>query len=114
MKKLIATGAALVMVCAVFTGCGSDNNEYSGAVTGNVTERATEKVTKDNDKNKVTDRIEDEDTTFEETGSNHSAGDYVSDVIDGVESAGEDLVEGVGDAAGDIVNGFDGNNNDNR
>ena len=51
----------------------------------------------------------DEDGHDDRTDGRHDdAGNYVSDAVDGVKDAGEDLVSGVGDAAGEIVDGFDG------
>lgn len=97
MKKFLALSAAMLTICAVFTGCGgSDKKESSAGDNTTVTDNTTEYRENDNNNNMT------------DTGSDNAAGDYVSDVIDGVESAGEDIVDGVGDAAGDIADGITG------
>ncbi len=91
MKKLLAICSVFFSVCAVFTGCGDNNN---GSDVNNDSHVSSDEP----HKNVVT-----------STGKNN-AGDYVNGVIDGVEDAGDDIINGAGDAAEDIIDGVSGNN----
>ena len=104
MKKLIATGAALIMMCGALTGCGNNTGSASDSSS------TTSEPKKDTSTAETTSEPKKE-TTMDDTGSNNSAGDYVDGDVDGVESAGEDIVNGVGDAAEDIADGVTGNEN---
>ncbi len=114
MKKHIAVGAALVFMCCAFTGCGSnkkaETDNSSMHTTEHVTERATEARTEEATAH-ITELTTHENTVAD-TRPTNSAGEYVGDVIDGVESAGEDIVRGAGDAVGDIADGIMGNNDE--
>ncbi len=79
MKKLLAICSIFFTVCTAFTSCGSDDTTYDS-----------------NPDNRTT------------TMYGHSAGEHVSDAINGVGEAGGEIIEGVTDAAGDIIDGLDG------
>ncbi|MBQ8297708.1 MAG: hypothetical protein IJX77_08005 [Ruminococcus sp.] len=109
MKKLLAVSAAMMMMCISFTSCGGrDKDSSSEEIRDSSVSDTTDY--RDSDKRDETnsDNNDRHNSVMDETGSNNAAGDYVSDVIDGVESAGEDIVHGVGDAAGDIADGLTG------
>ena len=92
MKKLIALCSAFITVFA-FTSCGRDdtyNTDNNGNVSQNdstVTENSLTQIVTQS----VTRRTD--------------AGDYVNDVVDGVQNAGEEIIDGAGDAVKDIVDG---------
>ncbi|MCI1268340.1 MAG: hypothetical protein LKG21_00370 [Ruminococcus sp.] len=82
MKKLIAYCCVALSACVLFTGCGKNNDKKNNSDKGSSVS-TTEKV--------VTEKVyENEDK---------------GGIIDGVESAGEDIIDGAGDAAKDVING---------
>lgn len=83
MKKYLAICSILFTICTAFTGCGSSDTPYDSNHTSEYETRY------------------DEDDT-------RSAGEDVSDAVDGIGDAGEDIIDGVTNAVGDIIDGFDG------
>lgn len=110
MKKLLAAAAVMTVMCGVLTGCGNDKNSSvsdNGAPSGasSAAEKTTAADKRDETSNESKTDKKDESSAADKTGSTDASGNYVNDVIDGVESAGKDIVNGVGDAAGDIADG---------
>ena len=121
MKKLLAMTAVSVMICSALTGCGNNDKSSSSdmnggidstaEVTENKTEPVTEVLTENNTEDRTYDHTDDRNNDRnDETRSDNSSNGYVGDVVDGVESAGEDIIDGVGDAADDIISGVEGDN----
>lgn len=92
MKKILAISSALLMITAVFTGCGADRNNES--------EDGSYFESHDYGRDDRTD-------------SGSSAKDRMDDAVDGVKDAGEDIIGGVTDAADDIMDGLDGDTDRN-
>ena len=88
MKKILAISSALLMITAVFTGCGADKNNES--------DNGSYYDSHDYGRDDRTDKGD-------------SAKDRMDDAVDGVKDAGEDIIGGVTDAANDVMDGLDGN-----
>jgi hypothetical protein len=115
MKKLMAASAVAFVICTSFTGCGSNvdssgMNDSSSSTSEAEKTEATATTEKHDDDSSEESREErdDEDVTMDDTGSNSTSEGYVGGVVDGVESAGEDIIDGAGDAVDDIADGIMG------
>lgn len=100
MKKLIALCSVFISVLA-FTSCG--NSDYSADRNGNVdqtTDIKHENITSYPATQTVTEKM--------------NPGDYVNDVVDGVQNAGKDIIDGAGNAVKDVVDGADPNKNEHE
>lgn len=80
-----------IMVTAMLTSCGTNNNNTTSTSSPQATQNDSGNVDKGND-GKVSDDVKD-------------VGDDAGDAVKDVGDAAGDVVEGVGDAAGDVVEG---------
>ena len=108
MKKLLAAAAVMTVMCGVLTGCGNDKNSSvsdNGAPSGasSAAEKTTAADKRDETSNESKTDKKDESSAADKTGGTYASGNYVNDVIDGVESAGKDIVNGVGDIADGVM-----------
>lgn len=105
MKKFFALCASMLLVSAVFTGCGNDKNDSMAENNVETSETQTDTeptvTTDDRDNERETENTRETDRNNNDNGG----------IIDGVESAGEDIIDGAGDAAEDIVDGITGDDN---